>query len=50
VDGATSYKVFSAAYGYGPFVQIGTSATATYTDTGAQAAGHKFYQIVAVCD
>ena len=50
VDGAASYKVFAASYGYGPFSQIGTSATTSYTDLGAQAAGHKFYQIVAVCE
>jgi len=50
VDGALSYTVFAATEPYGTFNQIGTSATPSYTDMGAQAAGRKFYQIVAVCE
>ena len=48
--GATSYNVFGATNGYGPYTLLGTSATTSFTDTGAQFAGRKFYQVTAICE
>ena len=48
--GATSYTIYSALNGYGTYTMLGTSATTTYTDLGATAAGRRNYKIVANCD
>jgi len=48
--GATSYKVFGATDGYGPYTLLGTTASTSFTDVGAQAAGRTFYQVTAVCE
>jgi hypothetical protein len=50
MGGATSYKIYGSADGYGPFTLLGTSVDSAYVDSGAQAAGRKFYQIVSVCE
>lgn len=48
--GATSYKVYGATNGYGTYTLLGTTATPSFTDVNAQAAGRKFYKAVAVCE
>jgi hypothetical protein len=50
VDGALSYKVYAAGDGYGVFTLLATTAGTSHLDLNAQAAGRKFYQIVAVCE
>ncbi|MFA7331642.1 MAG: hypothetical protein WC326_11285 [Candidatus Delongbacteria bacterium] len=50
VGGASGYKVYGATDGYGPFTLLGTVVDSAFVDSGAQAAGRTFYQIVSVCD
>lgn len=47
--GATSYAVYASTNGYGTYTLLGTSATTSFTDLGAQSAGRKFYRVVTVC-
>ncbi len=49
VGTATSYDVYASTDGYGAYTLLGNSATNSYSDAGAQAAGRKFYKVVAVC-
>jgi hypothetical protein len=50
VPGAVSYNIYSATDGYGTYTLLGTSATTSFTDVGAQPAGRRFYKVTANCD
>ncbi len=52
VAGATDYKVMAAdVEGYSGYYELGTTGGASsYIDYNAQAAGKRFYKIVAVCE
>lgn len=47
--GATSYAIYGSVDGYGTYAPLGTSATPSFTDLGAQSSGRKFYRVVTVC-
>ncbi|MFA7331643.1 MAG: hypothetical protein WC326_11290 [Candidatus Delongbacteria bacterium] len=49
VGGASGYKVYGATDGYGPFTLLGTVVGSAYVDSGAQAAGRRFYQVTTTC-
>ncbi|GHU60928.1 hypothetical protein FACS189445_1900 [Spirochaetia bacterium] len=48
VSGAASYKVYRAGSSAGPFTNISTSSTTTYTDTGLTAGTTYWYKVSAV--
>jgi fibronectin type 3 domain-containing protein len=48
VEGAASYKVYRSGSATGTFVEIGTSSTVSYTDTGLSAATAYYYKASAV--
>jgi len=48
--GADSYDVYGATNGYGTYTLLGNTASTSFVDAGAQAAGRKFYKVVAVCN
>jgi len=49
VPGATMYHVYYALNGYGTYVWLGDSATNSYDDLGATAAGRRNYKVTADC-
>jgi fibronectin type 3 domain-containing protein len=48
VSGASSYKIYRSATFDGTYSQIGTSATASYTDTGLSAGTSYYYKVSTV--
>ncbi|MCA9787432.1 MAG: hypothetical protein KC488_12835, partial [Candidatus Cloacimonetes bacterium] len=47
VSGATSYNVYRSSTPYGGFTLLGSTASTSYTDTGAVVLGKRFYLVTA---